>query len=1115
MAVNSTAEGSKSLPEQPTLADRLAEVTSQPQASESALARFIARYRGKSNNQPARLPSGLEPDEAAGLASALVAALRESAVAVTAATFRPENIRARPALTGWQVSFEKNPAEVPPLNLSAQQAAFSELLYRLVTGKGLATNNMERKSQLAQLAFQNAYLAQTLEEGLRGRFTSLAALAGGFGWSLYRKSHLNYPVALAEPKESGIKPANGRKTGAAQPLPDETGQKPAGGRTWGGPVALVSLLVGLALLGGTILLSVGGLADDYRQQSLAAPTRTPSPSPVPPTPTPAVALQTTRQTDGTNLTRYNPALDTAAGTQPTDPAKLAPGQVVSFNKYSDLQVQSAHWSDDGTRVDLALKNGGWETWDVTTMTRLSRKELPNTDQYIAVSWSPDGQNFIAVGLDGQLRLGKDDRILKTVTLSRTGTNYNNFSTYPWPFSWSPDSNYLLLVTPGSNIELWNFQNAPTEITPPQNAAITTMNMRGNNLAGTIEWSGDSRYLARLTPGDQNELIEIFNPRNLARLYSMTIVDTPSGINNPQTGQNTGLQTISNGLAWSPDGRYIAIIRGFQLDSSGSAKNYINGNMGDLLSLLQVPDLANLATQPNQSRLIPNASAATPSTATTPGGRTGRNRASIGQADLTLSPLHLETLTLTTLGDVNTSGGRNLVWSNNNRLLVLGTTVAGAGDNNVAGVRFKGLTLDLSSNSDGWHWQQSGTFDLPFDSPHNFAAWSPDNRQILYNSTLSETGLGMVPDNGQKAMTFQAMNSLSDDFYLDYVPSPDGRVFVQSVFKNNKQSFILRDSATNQAIGELTQPDNSIPQANKVAWSADGKMVAIPFYVLNNPPTGGSEVQEVIRAWRIDPNQGITLLGELLAGAPGNAYDNYSKNVAWDTSTGGPSLLFEAVDGKVGRWEVNKPLPTLQDQRKNMNTLAGEITFPPYIEIIGQVPGRINDSGTGYWTWLPDHKKVIYCSNNCYIQDLIAPDATPTGDQLRGTRFDPAPLTGSNNGNNGLSNLVVSPDGRMVAVALSNGLVNLYDSANGKLFNSFTAHQGAITSLNFSPDGRYLATIGVDRAVKLWDTTSWRNLATLRLVEPATTPGQVEWLPDNKTLALAGGYGNTLLWRALS
>ena len=67
------------------------------------------------------------------------------------------------------------------------------------------------------------------------------------------------------------------------------------------------------------------------------------------------------------------------------------------------------------QVGLALKDGGWENWDVTARQRLTRKELPNADQYQLVSWSPDGQNFAGLGLDGQLRLGKAERVLQTVS----------------------------------------------------------------------------------------------------------------------------------------------------------------------------------------------------------------------------------------------------------------------------------------------------------------------------------------------------------------------------------------------------------------------------------------------------------------------------------------------------------------------------------------------------------------------------------------------------------------------------------------------------------------------------------------------------------------------------
>src|SRR6476469_639199 len=102
MAVNSTAEGAKPLLEPETLAAHLADASSQIPTPEPALARFAARFFGKLNDQPAWLASGLEPDETAGLASALAVALRDSDSPVTAATFHPENIRVKTALTGWR-----------------------------------------------------------------------------------------------------------------------------------------------------------------------------------------------------------------------------------------------------------------------------------------------------------------------------------------------------------------------------------------------------------------------------------------------------------------------------------------------------------------------------------------------------------------------------------------------------------------------------------------------------------------------------------------------------------------------------------------------------------------------------------------------------------------------------------------------------------------------------------------------------------------------------------------------------------------------------------------------------------------------------------------------------
>jgi WD40 repeat protein len=106
---------------------------------------------------------------------------------------------------------------------------------------------------------------------------------------------------------------------------------------------------------------------------------------------------------------------------------------------------------------------------------------------------------------------------------------------------------------------------------------------------------------------------------------------------------------------------------------------------------------------------------------------------------------------------------------------------------------------------------------------------------------------------------------------------------------------------------------------------------------------------------------------------------------------------------------------------------------------------------------------------------------------------------------------VSPDGRMVALGFDNGLVQLYDASNGKLFQAYNAHQVAITVLAFSPDSKDLATGSLDHTVKIWETTNWKNTAVLR---GQTRPVNfVQWLPDNKTLISSSSVPNTaVLWR---
>ncbi len=105
---------------------------------------------------------------------------------------------------------------------------------------------------------------------------------------------------------------------------------------------------------------------------------------------------------------------------------------------------------------------------------------------------------------------------------------------------------------------------------------------------------------------------------------------------------------------------------------------------------------------------------------------------------------------------------------------------------------------------------------------------------------------------------------------------------------------------------------------------------------------------------------------------------------------------------------------------------------------------------------------------------------------------------------------VSPDGRYFAAAFADGTAVLYNGA-GTPIATFKSQAEDAPILAFSSNGRLLATGGVEGTVKLWDTTSRRELLTLR-----GTPYPVlsiAFSRDETKLATLDGRGYVRVWRA--
>jgi WD40 repeat protein len=288
-------------------------------------------------------------------------------------------------------------------------------------------------------------------------------------------------------------------------------------------------------------------------------------------------------------------------------------------------------------------------------------------------------------------------------------------------------------------------------------------------------------------------------------------------------------------------------------------------------------------------------------------------------------------------------------------------------------------------------------------------------------------------------------------------APDGTTLAVGV----SSVIHLLDAST---LEDRRQLQGHVGQISSLAWSPDSKLLA----------SGGID-ETVVRLW--DPTTG-QLVRELTGHTGG------IRSLAW--SPDGAQLASGSIDTTIRVWNV-------ADGRLLL-TLKGHTDF------VGGVD------------FSPDGKTLVSGSRDGTVRlwDLT------TGQQHEGFTFE-APIDPGTGTRYWTTGVDFSPDGTLLAVGSTSGLIYILDPNTGEERQRLSGHTSLIVirGVLFAPDGRSLATASLDGSIRLWNPATGTEIARLG---GEGQPGHslqilaISFSPDGQHIASASDEeGQLLIW----
>ena len=328
------------------------------------------------------------------------------------------------------------------------------------------------------------------------------------------------------------------------------------------------------------------------------------------------------------------------------------------------------------------------------------------------------------------------------------------------------------------------------------------------------------------------------------------------------------------------------------------------------------------------------------------------------------------------------------------------------------------------------------------------AYTPDGRRLT-SAGWDKTVRIWDAETGQETLTLRGHT----DIVMKLEFSPNGSLLVST---GEDGVRIWNATPADELTGSeaLSVPGHT-SMVNSVAFSPDGRLLA----------SAASDRQ--IKIWDVASlGQGIEPKGLTFQGDT----DKYP-TVAFSPDS--RRLASAGWAGSLKVWDTASAQPLL--------------TIPLQAKIVGDEIRSVAFS--------PDGRRLASVGP----RTLALRDAT-TGEKLMVVRIPPGDHL----------SLAYSPDGRFVATC---DPVRIWDMETAQEVRSFGHSGGMVCSVAYSSDGQRLASGSFDHSIKIWDTTSWNEIRTLRGHTDRVM--SVAFSPDGKRLASGSGDSTVKVWDATS